>query len=227
MSRMIWDMAKEKVFGATPPAPPKDIPSTEVIPAEPKPKRKGRGPTVFPPAICGTKRWSPEALKLLKNPKSTFSTNSLKRIDQILMVDGSGDMPAPVLAKRLGISTIAMKRWLQVPEVQAVIEYRKQVANYEAKKALLKRAVGFEKEQVKVFQYQGEPVIVPYKEYYPPETAALKEWLSKQDEETWGDRNKMQAALDAEMPGINITLNFAGDAPKTIDVTPAKGKKSE
>lgn len=141
-----------------------------------------------------------------------------------MLVDQGGKMTISLMARKLGVCRTTVESWIRIPEVQAIIEYRKDLANQQVKKALFKRATGFKKEQVKVFQYQGEPVIVPYEEYYPPETAAAKEWLTKQDEENWGDKNKMQALLDSDMPAINITLNFAGEQPKTIDVTPGKEK---
>jgi len=64
--------------------------------------------------------------------------------------------------------------------------------------SLYKKATGFEIDAVKIFNDQGVPLIVPFKEYYPPDTAAANIWLKnrrgriKPDEgQKWSDKQEI------------------------------------
>ena len=49
----------------------------------------------------------------------------------------------------------------------------------EVANSLYNRAKGYEQEVVKVFQFQGEPIIVPVIEKIAPDTGAAMAWLKK------------------------------------------------
>lgn len=51
--------------------------------------------------------------------------------------------------------------------------------------SLYRRAVGYEIDTVKVMQFQGEPVVIPYREYIHPDTTAAIFWLKNRRPEAW------------------------------------------
>jgi hypothetical protein len=55
-------------------------------------------------------------------------------------------------------------------------------------RALADRAAGYTYEAVKIFQYEGSPVIVPHKVHVPPDISAIKMWLSSRKPERWKDK---------------------------------------
>ena len=74
------------------------------------------------------------------------------------------------------------------PEFFTLLKEAKQDADKRVVKSMYKKANGFSKKQVKVFQHQGKPIIVPYTEYYPPDTGAIAFWLKNRQSRDWRDR---------------------------------------
>lgn len=59
---------------------------------------------------------------------------------------------------------------------------------------LYQRAMGYTHEAVKIFMPAGasEPVYAPYKEHYPPDTAAASLWLRNRQPKKWRDKQDME-----------------------------------
>lgn len=63
--------------------------------------------------------------------------------------------------------------------------------------SLFKKAKGYTREEVKIFQHDGSPLIVPFKAYYPPDTAAINIWLKNrrgginpEEGQKWADKQE-------------------------------------
>jgi hypothetical protein len=69
--------------------------------------------------------------------------------------------------------------------------------------ALYKKATGYEQETVKIFQFQGESVIVPYTEKIQPDTAAAFIWLKNRQGKQWRDKQELEVAI-TELPKITL-----------------------
>lgn len=117
------------------------------------------------------------------------------------------------LAKFFEVADCTIDRWVAThPEFAAAVKGGGQIADANVAKSLYRQAVGFKKRHVKIFQHMGEPVIVPYVEYYPPSAVAGIFWLKNRQKEHW--REKVQLSNDPENP-VSIVLNMAGpEAPK-------------
>lgn len=72
----------------------------------------------------------------------------------------------------------------------------KLIADTRVAASLFKKAVGFTRKGVKIFNANGKPLIVPYNEYYPPDTTAQIFWLKNRQKEIW--RDKQSIAVDYE-----------------------------
>lgn len=59
---------------------------------------------------------------------------------------------------------------------------------------LYNRAMGYKHKAVKIFNDSGSPLIVPYVEHYPPDTAAATFWLKNRNKEKWRDRQEVTGA---------------------------------
>jgi hypothetical protein len=53
--------------------------------------------------------------------------------------------------------------------------------------SLYHKAIGYTHDAVKILQYEGSPVIVPYKEHVPPDTTAAIFWLKNRRSKDWRD----------------------------------------
>jgi hypothetical protein len=99
---------------------------------------------------------------------------------------GATDMD---LADFFGVSTRTILRWrAEKPDFCHALTIAKDEADNAVERSLYQKAVGYEREAVKIFQYEGEPVIVPYREFVPPDTAAAIFWLKNRRKAEWRDR---------------------------------------
>ena len=103
------------------------------------------------------------------------------------------------IAKNMGIATSTLYVWKKrIPEISEPLKKNKEIADRVVENALYKRATGYDQESVKVFQYKGNPVVVPVLEHIPPDTTAAIFWLKNRQASKWRDK---PASLDIEIEG--------------------------
>jgi hypothetical protein len=67
---------------------------------------------------------------------------------------------------------------------RSIIEGR-DMADAEVAHSLYRCATGYTREEVKIFQFQGVPVVVPFTQYYAPDVNAAKHWLGVRQRVRW------------------------------------------
>lgn len=105
------------------------------------------------------------------------------------------------------------------PEFFESIKRGKILADAEVANSLYKKATGFTNEEVKIFQYEGESVIIPFKAYYPPDTAAINIWLKNRR-----GRVEKGAQRWADKVETGFTNTDGEDVPVTIFQIPDNGR---
>src|SRR6185312_7516231 len=82
---------------------------------------------------------------------------------------------------------------------------------------------------VKVFQSNGVPLIVPYREHVPPDTKAAEFWLTNRAPGRWKNRQNIEHNEAADSPLRLLTQQISGNAirprlpePKIIEHDAAK-----
>lgn len=85
------------------------------------------------------------------------------------------------------------------PEFLESVRRGKIIADANVAEAFYKRATGFEKEDSeKVFQYQGEVIRTPIKEYFPPDPGAALNWLKNRQPDKWRDKQNLDLTTKGE-----------------------------
>ncbi|UYW34460.1 helix-turn-helix domain-containing protein [Methylorubrum extorquens] len=103
-----------------------------------------------------------------------------------LVQDGATDAE---LASFFEVTTVTIWRWKTAhPEFCNALQRGKDLADDVVERSLFQRATGYSHPAVKIMQNEGEPVIVPYVQYYPPDTAAAFIWLKNRRPQRWRDR---------------------------------------
>lgn len=93
------------------------------------------------------------------------------------------------------LSTIV--KWLDAkPKFYKWVMKGKDIADAKVAERLYKRARGYSHKEEKIFQYQGEKVVVPTMKHYPPDTNAAIHWLSIRQRTKW--RNQQDINLVVE-----------------------------
>ena len=77
---------------------------------------------------------------------------------------------------------------ISYPEFFQSIKNGKEKADADVANSLYNRAKGYEQEVVKVFQFQGQPIVVPVTEKVAPDTGAAIFWLKNRHPKRWRDR---------------------------------------
>jgi hypothetical protein len=88
-------------------------------------------------------------------------------------------------------------RWKEAhPEFCQALKEAKAEADERVKESLFHRAVGYSHDAVKIFMPAGasEPVVAPYREHYPPDTAAAIFWLKNRQPDEWRDKRENEVS---------------------------------
>ena len=97
------------------------------------------------------------------------------------------------MAELFGVDERTINRWkIDHPDFCQSMKEGKDIADAEVAKSLYKRATGYKIDTVKVFQFQGEPVIVPVVEEIAPDTGAAMAWLKNRQRSKWNDKQEIE-----------------------------------
>ncbi len=72
---------------------------------------------------------------------------------------------------------------------------------------LYRRAIGYEEDDTKIMQYNGDPVIVPYIKKIQPDITAIIFWLKNRRPDRWRDRQEHEIMIKK----IKVTRKKAGE----------------
>jgi len=99
------------------------------------------------------------------------------------------------VADALDVAVSTIWRWSStIPEFCSALKVGKEQNDDRAEVTLFKRAMGYEYKSEKIFQFQGEPVIVPYTEHVQPDVTALIFWLKNRRPDKWRQQPEAQPA---------------------------------
>ncbi|WP_311514793.1 helix-turn-helix domain-containing protein [Oligella urethralis] len=95
----------------------------------------------------------------------------------------------------------------------------KLMADAEVAEKLFQRAKGYSHESVKIFNNNGEEMIVPFTEHYPPDTQAASLWLRNRQPSKWRDKQNIDhTSSDGSMSPKGRTLDdFYEDIEKQAE----------
>lgn len=106
------------------------------------------------------------------------------------------------LADFFGVTTMTIWRWSGThAEFCYALKDGKDRADAKVERSLYQRAIGFEHDAVKIMQYEGQPVIVPYREKVAPDTTACIFWLKNRRRDQWRDKQDVEHSGSLKVEG--------------------------
>ena len=105
------------------------------------------------------------------------------------------------LAEFFEVNRLTIHRWkIAHEEFCNALKAGKSSADDSVERSLYERASGYTADEDKIFMHEGEPVIVPTKKRYPPDTTAAIFWLKNRRPEDWREKQEV------EHKGLTIQL---------------------
>jgi len=86
-------------------------------------------------------------------------------------------------------------------EFMESIKRGKELADANVASRLYSRATGYEQKTDKIFQFQGNPVIVPTVEHIAPDTTAAIFWLKNRRPKDWRDKQDIEVSGNVSFSG--------------------------
>lgn len=119
------------------------------------------------------------------------------------------------LAEFFDVSEQTINAWKQrYPAFLESLKEAKDIADNAVEMALYKRAIGYEHEEDKIFNQNGEPLIVPTIKHYPPDTVAAIFWLKNRRPEQWRDKAEIEHTLTSN-PVYDMLKDICESKPET------------
>ena len=128
------------------------------------------------------------------------------------------------------ISLATLDNWKkQHPKFLEALKRGKSIADGDVAQSLYRRATGYSHEAVKIFNDQGQPMVVPFTEHYPPDTTAAIFWLKNRRPDLWRDKTEVlnknePAAGDERMP---TALEMAREIAFALRLGMAEAEKAQ
>lgn len=118
-------------------------------------------------------------------------------------------------AKNLGVHESTFEDYKKrYPEFSEAIKRGKAPVDFEVENALLKRALGYEADDVHVSNYMGEVTITPIKKVYPPDVTAAIFWLKNRRPDRWRDVKGVELT---GKDGGPVEQKASVDAPEVVE----------
>jgi hypothetical protein len=93
------------------------------------------------------------------------------------------------------VDEATINRWKEkYPEFCESLKAGKAEADAHVADRLYQRAMGYSHPEEKIFQHNGEPVVVPTTRHYPPDVTAAIFWLKNRQRDKWRDKQDVEVS---------------------------------
>lgn len=124
------------------------------------------------------------------------------------------------IAAALGVTPQTLRNWMRErKQLFCGLEAAKAQKDERVVRALFERATGYKAKATKIMVVDGQVRKVPYKEQYPPDTAAAIFWLKNRSPDRW--RDKAESVI-SNPDGTAVQGNTTVIAPQVVFVLPEK-----
>lgn len=108
------------------------------------------------------------------------------------------------MADFFGVAESTLNLWKKEhKEFSESLKRGKVLADANVANRLYQRAMGYEHPEDKIFNDNGEPLIIPTVKHYPPDSVAAIFWLKNRRKDQWRDKQDVDLKV-TEMPEIII-----------------------
>lgn len=180
---------------------------------KPKAKPKTKKPRTVKSTTVKTKGGKPK--KATMGAPTKFKP---EYVEQARMLTAKGLIDAD-LAEFFGVNESTIYEWKKVHDnfSNALLEGKDQFDVTMVEAALRHRATGYSHEHMDIRVINDEVVQTPTIKHYPPDTAAIKFFLSNRDTNRWKERQHVNHDLEPESPLASLLDSIVGSSIKPKD----------
>lgn len=126
------------------------------------------------------------------------------------------------IADFFNVNVATIYRWKNTQQKFCdALKAGKAQADARVERSLYAKATGYMHDAVKIFQNEGVPVIVPFREHVPPDTTACIFWLKNRKPKEWRDVHKHE--IDATTTKhVVFTIKPAGNGSTEVPASEVK-----
>jgi hypothetical protein len=97
------------------------------------------------------------------------------------------------MADFFGVVESTWYKWkVDFPDFSEVLRSWKTFADENVERSLYERATGYSHSEDKIFNDNGDPLIVPTVKHYPPDPTSMIFWLKNRDQKRWRDKQDVE-----------------------------------
>lgn len=120
--------------------------------------------------------------------------------EKLLIVEGwaRDGLTDEQIAEKIGIGISTLYDWKnKFLEFSETLKKGKEVVDRQVENALLKKALGYEYEEVKIEESKNSYKKTTVIKHVPPDTTAQIFWLKNRKRDMWGDRKETESDVDS------------------------------
>jgi basic membrane lipoprotein Med (substrate-binding protein (PBP1-ABC) superfamily) len=112
------------------------------------------------------------------------------------------------LADFFEVNTSTIWRWTgRYEDFCNALKAGKSEADDRVERSLYQKAVGYEYDAVKIFNANGSPMVVPYREKIAPDTTAGIFWLKNRRSDQWRDKQEVEHGVNGDLGALLSALD--------------------
>jgi len=132
------------------------------------------------------------------------------------------------LAVFFDVTESTINKWkIDFPEFSESLKKGKTIADSEVAKSLFQRALGYEHKEDKIFNANGEPLIVPTTKHYAPDPTAAIFWLKNRQKQHWRDKQEIEQKSDIQVTDNRQLKEYSTEDLEAIQAIHNKYKEEK
>ena len=167
---------------------------------------------------------APEPVKPESEPSTGMGRPTSYRPEYAAQARGYCELGATDadLAEAFSVSTRTIANWYsRYPEFAEAVKVGKDMADDRVERSLYQKAIGYEYDAVKIFNANGSPMVVPYREKVAPDTTAAIFWLKNRRKERWRDVQQHEHGKPGDFANLSdeeLTTLIAEQAQEVLAI---------
>lgn len=139
-----------------------------------------------------------------EEPKKRGQPSKFEKVKDIVIRLAKYGLTDKQMAEVIGVTEQTVNNWKKAnPSFFESLKSEKEIADAKVERSLFERATGYSHAEDKIFNDNGQALVVPTIKHYPPDTTAAIFWLKNRKPAEWRDRQDIEHS-----GGISIKVDW-------------------